>query len=801
MALALVVFLPTSSSFAQEGTAILAGRILDDADATPLSFATVLVANASGEPLSGVLAGSDGRFVIRGLAPGSYKIEVSFPGFYALGVAVLVSELNESYDLGDVRLLREVNLEQEITVTAEDIRGVGIQTEVFRIDEGPTQSTGSLLDAMRNLPGVTVDQEGRVSLRGSHQVSILINGRQSSLTGFGSQRGLDGVSAANVEAIEIIHNPSASLDAAGMAGVINIIFKQEQRKGLSGDVGLSVGMGQFSKRRSDLPTELGSYSNNPKFIPSVSFNYNTEHVRSFFQAEILAQDALPNNEFTTRSYEDGRVIESQVPENREQVHYIVRAGSDIDVGNSNTLSVSGIYDFETHTDRAQVPYILASTSERRRFWFWNEEEDTGFANISFDLKHEFVTPGHDLRFNLQYTRGWEDEAYFLNEESLVRIGMDMTHLIAEENTVPLSLDYKRPLSSGRIELGTKLQTRWLPISYTVDRGVQSVIHEGLGESSNWEEDIYAAYFNWVQIKASYSFEAGVRFEQTNVAYTIPEDNIYYETSDAYDYFEVFPNVKFTYRLSEQNQVISAYNRRIDRPGEPELRIFPKFDDPELLKVGNPYLRPQLSNVFEIGYRRSWDGGFVSMSVYQRQISDAFQRIFAIDPSNLRYAVLNRLFDNVGNSIQTGVQVVSEHKVSESWRVSGSVNWFTNDINALETELLFPIRRPFSLAASRDDTGDFIINNQVKTFRGGEIQLSYIYYAGRNIPQGRERARSSLDLSATWPVMSGRAELVFTLSDLFNKFGVQREVVGQGFTALYQNFLETQVARIGLRTRF
>ena len=285
LAVALVVLLPTSPSFAQEGTASLAGRILDDTDRTPLSFATVLVTNAGGEPLSGVLAGSDGRFVVRGLAPGSYKIEVSFPGFYALGVAVLVSELNDSYDLGDVRLLREVNLEQDITVTAEQIRGVGVHTEVFRIDEGPTQSTGSLLDAMRNLPGVTVDQEGRVSLRGSYQVSILINGRQSSLTGFGSQRGLDGVSAANVEAIEIIHNPSASLDAAGMAGVINIIYKREQAKGLSGDVGLSVGVGQLSKRRSDLPTDLGSYSNNPKFIPSVNLNYNTEDVRSFFQAE------------------------------------------------------------------------------------------------------------------------------------------------------------------------------------------------------------------------------------------------------------------------------------------------------------------------------------------------------------------------------------------------------------------------------------------------------------------------------------------------------------------------------------
>ncbi len=798
--LPLLVLLPTAS-LAQEGAATLAGRILDDADASPIGFATVLIADASGEPLSGVLAEQDGRFLIEGLPPGAYTIEMSFPGFYPLEADLLVSELNLSYDLGDVRLVRELNLEQAITVTAEAIRLAGINTEVFRLDDGPALSTGSLLDAMRNLPGVTVDQEGRVSLRGSDQVSILIDGRQSSLTGFGSQRGLDSVSAANVEAIEIINNPSASFDAAGMAGIINIIYKQEQQIGLSGDLGLSAGVGQFSKQRSDLPSDLGSFSNNGKITPSVSLNYNTGRVRSFFQTEVLFQDDLPNNEFTTRFYDDGRVIESQVPENREQIHYIVRAGADVDAWNSNTLSVSGIYDFETHTDRAQVPFILASTGERERFWFWREEEDTGFANISFDFKHAFPTPGHELNFNLQYTRGWEDEAYFLNEESRVRVGTDMTHLVAEENTLPLSLDYIRPLSSGRLELGAKLQTRWLPITYTVDRGVQTVIYEGLGDYSDWEEDIYAAYANLVQVTTAYSLEAGVRIEQTRVAYTIPEENIYYERSDTYDYFEVFPNVKLTYQLGNDNQVIAAYNRRIDRPGEPELRIFPKYDDPELLKVGNPFLRPQLTNVFEFGFRRSWDGGFANAAVYHRNIADAFQRILSIDDSNPNYDIVNRIFENVGQSAQTGIQLIVEQQIATPWRMSGSVNWFTNDIDALETVLLFPTERPFVLAASRERTWDLTVNNRIQLPSAGELQLSYIYYAGRNVPQGRERARSSLDLAATWPIMNERAELIVTFSDIFNDFAVEREIDGQGFTALYQNFLESQVASVGVRTRF
>ena len=790
--------LASAPAQAQQG-ATLSGRALNAADQSPLGLAEVVVADAtSGDTLSGTLAGEDGRFVVRGLPPGRYTIHASFIGFFPEERDVLVSELNSIYHLGDL-LLSSVGAAEGITVTAEAVRRAGNNTQVFRLDEGATQSTGSILDAMRNLPGVTVDQDGTVSLRGSDRVSILIDGRQSSLTGFGSQRGLDNVSAANIEAIEIINNPSASFDAAGMAGVINIIYKQERVGGWSGDLGLSLGMGQITKQRDDLPTELGSFSQNEKLIPSVSLNYNTERFRTFGQGEMLHQDDLPNNEFTTRFYDDGRIIESQVPENREQTHYILRAGADL-FDDANTFSLSGIYDLETHTDRAQVPFILRSTGERERFWFWREEESTGFANVNLNWKREFPTPGHELNVNLQYTRGWEDEAYFLNEVSAVREGTDMTHLKAVENTVPLSIDLVRPLASGRLELGTKLQRRWLPITYDVDRGLQSVIYPGLGDFSDWEEDIIAVYGNLVRIKDSYTLEAGLRLEQTDVSYTIPETNIYYEGSDAYDYLELFPNVKVTFNVGAAGRLIAAYNRRIDRPGEPELRIFPKYDDPELLKVGNPFLRPQLTHVFELGAARSWERGSLSTSVYRRDISDSFLRIFAIDDSNPSYDIVNRIYENAGNSTQTGVEVIAQHQIAGPWRVTGSVNWFTNEIDALRTTLLFPTPRPFTLAASSDDTWDFTVNNEFQLLGAGELLLSYIYYARRNVPQGWERARSSLDLATTWPLMDDRAELLFTVTDVFNDFAIQRDIEGDGFSALYENYLESQVATIAVRVK-
>jgi outer membrane receptor protein involved in Fe transport len=790
-----------SEGFAQSG-ATVAGRVLETEKGTPIAYATVVIENvATRTSVSGALAGEDGRFVVQGLAPGSYTFRVTFPGFLEAEADVLVSPLNNTYDLGDIRLPRIQGVKEEVTVTAETIKLAGIDTQVFKMNEGPAQSTGTVLDAMKNLPGVTIDEEGHVTLRGSDKVAILIDGRQSSLTGFGSQRGLDAVSAANIEAIEIINNPSARFDAAGMAGIINIIYKKERQLGWSGDVGLNLGVGQFTRQLADLPTDLGSFTSNEKITPSVNLNYRTPRTRTFMQGELMLQDDLPNNEFTTRFYDDGRVIESQVPENREQYIYTIRLGSDFAINDRNTITASGVHNYEHHIDVAQVPFILQQTGQRERFWFWREDEGTGFTNANLDFTHRFAAPGHEIGVNLQFTRGKEDEAYFLNEESRIRVGTDDTHIVAIENTLPLSIDYTRPLPTGRLELGTKVQRRWIPVTYTVRRGVQSVIYPGLGDFSDWDENIFAGYANLIRITPQYTLEGGVRVEETQVAYVIPQENIYYPGSDEYDYFGVFPNAKLTLNLSARNRLTAAYNRRVDRPGEPELRIFPKYDDPEILKVGNPFLRPQFTNAYEIGFARSWLGGSGSATVYRRDVSNAFLRIFAIDDSNPNYDIVNRIFENAGNFRQTGVQLTASEEIGRSWRVTGSANWFHNDIDPLETILFFPTRRPFSLPGSTDHTWDLTINNRFLLPRSVELQANYVRYASRNVPQGRERARSSVDFSAKKAILNERAELVFTFTDIFNDFALQHDIQGRGFTALYQNFLETQVASVGIRYRF
>ena len=189
------------------------------------------------------------------------------------------------------------------------------------------------------------------------------------------------------------------------------------------------------------------------------------------------------------------------------------------------------------------------------------------------------------------------------------------------------------------------------------------------------------------------------------------------------------------------------------------------------------------------------------SGYHRDITDAFQRVYAIDSSNANYDVVNKIYENIGHARQTGVQLVAEQQVAGPWGVSGSVNWFVHDIDALATTLLFPTARPFTIPASRDATWDLTLNNRFRFSGGQELQLSFISYAARNVPQGRERARSSLDLAASWPLGNERGDVTFTFADILSDFAVRRDIEGQGFSAVYENLMETQAAAVRLRVRF
>ncbi|MDG2280271.1 MAG: TonB-dependent receptor, partial [Flavicella sp.] len=408
--------------FAQDIT--ISGKITDAQSEENLPFTTIsLIEKKSEKLVSGTVSDGEGRFEISGELKGRYTLKVSFVGFEDHTEEILIGELNTNFDVGTIQLISSAEAIDEVTVKGKKSTiSAGMESKSFAMDDNIAQSGGSVLDAMKGMPGVTVDQEGKIILRGSDKVMVLMDGKQSSLTGFGNQKSLDNIPVANIERIDIINNPSAKYDATGMAGIINIIYKEETETGFNGDVSFTSGLGAVSKRKEDLPTELGSFSSNPSGVLGLNLNYKKDKVNFFLQSEAMLLKKLPNNEFTTRTYDNGTTTISQVPENRSQHRFILKGGMDYNFDEDNTLTVSGMYDWEHHIDTAQVPYIDVSTGERYRYIAWNEDEITGYMNYSANFNHKFAQKGHEIDFTAQYTKGWEDETYYLNDSSAVRIG-------------------------------------------------------------------------------------------------------------------------------------------------------------------------------------------------------------------------------------------------------------------------------------------------------------------------------------------------------------------------------------------
>jgi len=284
-----------------QSTAVISGKIIDGSTAESLPFATIALYQAAPqEMVSGALSDETGLFTLEGIPAGKYQLICSFVGYETDSIAVLVGEKNTIYDIGKVMLSPAAAQLEEVVIAAEKATvGSNLDKKSFDLSDQIAQTGGSVLDAMKALPSVTVDQDGNVLLRGSDQVAILVDGKQSGMTGFGNQQGLGNIPAANIERIEIINNPSAKYDATGMAGIINIVYKKEKETGFNGSAGLTLGLGELTTRKAYLPTDLGRYKLNPKLNPNFSLNYRTEQTNTYLQGEVLQQRKLPNNEFTT----------------------------------------------------------------------------------------------------------------------------------------------------------------------------------------------------------------------------------------------------------------------------------------------------------------------------------------------------------------------------------------------------------------------------------------------------------------------------------------------------------------------
>lgn len=783
---------------AQVASVTVSGKVQDAESHAPMPFLTVqLLAEKDSAFVAGRLTSEVGAFSFAGIRKGAYVLVVRAVGHRPIRQRVLVGELSAFLDLGVIAMVREAVALSEVKVTgAQDAVAEAMDRKTFTVADNIAQAGGSVLQAMSTVPGVTV-QDGKVLVRGSDKVVVLIDGKQTALTGMGSQSGLDNLPASAIDRIEVINNPSARFDANASAGIINLVMKKQDLDGLTGKMGIMGGAGALWEKKENLPTIRPQFRGTPKFNPSLGINYRKGATNTFANADWLYAPTLNKNEFATRTYNDGRVIVQQVKRNRRTDYATLNAGVDHSFDASNTFSLSGLFNREKIIDKGDNPYFDATLQNRYRLWQFLEDEVKYTAFATGVFTHRFAEPGHSLVLTSNYSFHREDEKYFFTNTLPSFTGHDSFALLSDEHVVDLNADYIKPLRQGRVELGFKGRYRSIPVNMKFFPGLNSPIDSGAGGWADYREVIPALYGTYVYENERVELEGGVRVEGTKLNYDVnPNHNTY--KSDGYTYFQPFPNVRAAWKLSEYRKLSLFVNRRVDRPNEVDIRIFPKYDEPELIKVGNPALQPQYATNAELGYKTSWAKGSVYAAAFHRIVDQTITRIATQVPGS---PLLYNVFQNAGRSASSGAEITWQQTVSPRVSLNANASTYHRVIDAYSVVNLYPKPTPYSSPRETLTSGNVKANFILRFPGDWQTQVSNTYLAPDLLPQGRIDSRYALDIGMKKAVQQGKGEIVINATDVLNTNQAQRTIRGTDFRMVSTDYLETQVVRVGYNRKF
>lgn len=793
-----VFFLHTSAN-AQSVKVTISGSLKEKTSKQAIGYANVVLLKQKDSSFAaGTLSNEEGLFSLADITPGLYLLSFQAAGYWQKTQKILVGSLSAFLNIGTIDLQENTKtLDGVVVVSKQDGVTNKMDKKTFSVTDNISQAGGSVLQALKNLPGITVTQDGKVELRGSDKVAILIDGKQTALTGFGAQNGLDNLPASNIEKIEIINNPSAKYDANGNAGIINIIYKKNKQEGFNGKLGMALGAGALWIKNENLPGIRPQYKNTPKINPSLSLNYRKNKINAFLQSDWLYAETLNKNEFTTRTYTNGNVVQQQLKRNRNTHFFNNRAGIDWNINSSNALTIAGFYGIEKIIDRGDQPFFDKTISNRLRLWQFLEDELKTTIMASAAYQHRFKEAGHLLNMGFNYTFHREDEKYFFTNYMPSFVGLDSFKLISDEHVADFNFDYIKPLKQGRIEAGIKFRYRDIPTNMQFKPGLNSPLDKNAGGEATYSEVIPALYSNYVYESKKIEAEIGLRMEYVDLKYKVnPNHNTY--KSDGYTYTEPFPNLRVAYKMNDKSKIAFFYNRRVDRPNEVDIRIFPKYDDAEIIKVGNPALRPQFTNTIELSYKTNFNKGYGYVSVYHRNTQATITRIATqIPPATLIYTV----FQNAGNSSNTGVEMIFQKTISPLVDINTNLNIYKTVIGAFAVTNQYPQPSVYSANKETLTSGNIKVNSLFHFSAKTTLQCTAIYLAPDLIPQGKIYSRFSVDMGIKKQIQQNKAEWFINATDVFNTLRIKRDINGSAFNYTSIDYYETQLFRVGYNYKF
>ena len=763
---------------------VITAEVIDKKTNNPVEFANIRVFNKSDSTvIGGGFSDANGFIRVEDIPNGEHYCILSAFGFEKDTIELeKITNKNSRIKLGELFIIPEVYKDlDEVTIKAEsEVLQTSFDKRVYNTEEDMTSQGGGITDLLNNIPSVEVDNDGNISLRGSGNVTILIDGRPSAMSQ-GAEGALDGIPASSVERIEIITNPSAKYDPDGTAGLINIVLKKNKLRGTNTKLDLSGSTGHLYNGSINFNVR----NENINFYTNYSFRYREGFRNNMNDRNSLINDTLVNL-FQDRSGTDTRRS------------HTAKIGSDFFIKENQVIGVSAS---GTYNDRIRTgnQYNMESfDDELNRYWSRTTYDPRSRMSVDLnaDYKLDFNENKGDFSVVLTQSLG-ESESEGKYEERYFRADgtpfennrvSQYQNMSNNSSNFTGSADIQSNVSENfRYETGVKTFINQRFRSNYLEY-YDSISGEILPDSNvindfRFDEQIFAGYGIIAHKINKFRYQLGIRLEQAFTQPRLITTNEDFENN----YFSYFPSGHLIYGDDDMGEFSLSYSRRINRPNSWSLNPFPVYSDPLNLRQGNPALQPEYINSFELGYQKNWEKLTLSGSLYFRQTVDKIQRIRQFFPNGVSI----NSFANIEESYDFGVEAVAVYSPFSWWKNVVSFNGYEKRLAANVNGVNLR-NSGFSWSTK--------LNSTFSLFDGTTtIQVNAQYIAPTFTVQGFYQRYAGIDIGVNRSFYDKKLVVGIRLSDLLNEQGFYLEINDGQFTQ--QSMYKWETRRLYLNVSY
>jgi outer membrane receptor protein involved in Fe transport len=761
------------------------GIVLDNKSGLPVEFATIALYKLKDSSLAtGLVAGEKGDFELKELTFGRYFMKINFIGYKQLIVDTIAIRPNRmEINLGQIRLKTNSELLGEVEVVSEKgSMQLGIDKKIFNVEKNIVSEGGSATDVLQSIPSVSVDIDGNISLRGSGNVTVLIDGKPSGITGSSRAAILQQIPASSIESIELITNPSAKYDPDGMSGIINIITKKNKLNGFNGSVSAGAGT-------------------NDKYNAAAAISYRNSKMNAYANYGFRSNNRTGSgfsdrqNVFADTTY----FLNSASSQLNKNLSHNIKLGIDFYLNDKNTLGVSALYNQGKESSNKRSYYTEADENNLLSGGYARDEissEAPTSMDYNLNYRKTFTKPKQELIFDATYSASANNELEdYLERDYRLKYEPKNAYPLAQNTTTKgnntittIMLDYVQPMKNQmKWELGAKTTMRSIAsefISESYNYGLTDFMPDtNLNNNFSYSENVYAAYSTLSGSIKKFGYQLGLRAEQANtLSYLITTEEKYRN-----NYFNLFPSLHLSQKLNKEQEIQLSYSRRINRPNTRALNPFKDVADPYNIRYGNPYLKPEYINSFELSYLKYGKKSVLTATAYYRQTDGVIQRIKTVGDSTVSVTT----FVNLNSSTSYGFELIMKNDLTKWWNTTLSANIFETKIDGENVD-----------ADLQNNNFSYIFKliSNMRVWKNMDIQFTANYTGPTATAQGEVKPVLAMDFGIKKELFKN-ASLGLNITDLTNSRKMYMTASGTNFSQTMEHKRESRIATLTFTYRF